>query len=157
MSRRMLIPIDGSRGSSSVIPYAAELAQSMGYHVDLLVIQPERNAKLPHPIHHRVADHAGESGMASVGSPTTDEIRQANQEYVDRHAEEFDALGLETNGHVRIGKPVEEILRAALDLRCDLVAMATRYRGRSARPKSTSVAEEIVWRSRLPVLLIAEG
>ncbi len=157
MSRRMLIPIDGSRGSSSVIPYAAELARSMGCRVDLLLVQPERHAKLPHPIHHRPATHGGESGTATVGSPAADEIRKANQQFVDRHAEEFDALGLEANGHVRIGKPVEEILRAALDLRCDLIAMATRHHGRSVRPKSTRVAEKIVWRSRLPVLLIAEG
>ena len=92
-----------------------------------------------------------------MGSPTADDIRQANQQYIDRHAGECDALALEGNGHVRIGKPVDEIPRAARALRCDLIAMATRYRGHSARPKSTSVAEEIVWRSRLPVLRVAEG
>ena len=157
MSRRMLIPIDGSRGSSSVIPYATELAKSMGYQVDLLLVQPERHAKLPHPIHHRSADHSGEAGAATVGPPSADKIREANQEFVKRHAEEFDALGLKANSHVRVGKPVEEILQAALELRSDLIAMTTRYRGGSGRPKSRSVAEEIVWRSRLPVLLIAEG
>ena len=129
----------------------------MGCRADLLLVQPEHHAQLPHPVHRRSADHGGKSGTATVGSPTADEIRMANQQFVDRHAEEFDALGLEANGHVRIGKPVEEILRAALDFRCDLIAMATRHRGRSVRPKSTRVAEEIVWRSRLPVLLVAEG
>lgn len=131
----------------------------MDCRVDLLLVQPERRAKLPHPVRHRSADHGGESGTATVvsPSPTADEIRKANQQFVDRHAEEFDALGLEANGHVRVGKPVEEILRAALEFRCDLIAMATRQHGRSVRPKSRRVAEEIVWRSRLPVLLVAEG
>ena len=92
-----------------------------------------------------------------MGSPTADEIRKANQQFVDRHTEEFDALGLVANGHARIGKPVEEILRTAPDLRCDLIAMATRRRGRSVRLKSARVGEEIVWRSRLHVLLVAEG
>ena len=55
------------------------------------------------------------------------------------------------------GKPVEEILRAALELRCDMIGMTTLHRGRFARSDSGSVAEEVAWRSRIPLLLGAGG
>lgn len=158
MLRRMLVPLDGTRSSSSVVPYAAELANSLGCRVDLLLVEEERGGWLPHPEHHQPRTRSGgESGALVVGTSTPVGAREAYESYLARHVEEFEALGIETNSHVRRGKPVDEILRAALDLRCDIIAMATRHRGQFARPDAGSVAEEVVWRSRLPVLLVAEG
>jgi nucleotide-binding universal stress UspA family protein len=115
-------------------------------------------ALLPHPEHHHEIHHTdGDSGNVAVAVATPEEIRNANERYVERHVEELDTLGVEATGQVRLGDPVEEILRAALELRCDLIAMATRHRGRFARPEPGSVAEEILWQSRLPVLLVADG
>jgi nucleotide-binding universal stress UspA family protein len=133
------------------------MASRMGLSVDLLLVEPERGARLPHPDHHKNGDQHGESGKATLGPPTDDEIKKANQRYLARHAEEFKELDVKTTQHVRRGKPVDEILKAALDLRADFIAMATRYRGQHARPEKRSVAEEVLWRSRLPVLLVAEG
>lgn len=158
MLRRMLVPIDGTRSSSSVVPYAAELANSLGCQVDLLLVEEERTSRLPHPEHHQPKKRTGgESGALVVGASTPEGAREAYESYLARHAEEFEAQGIETSSHVRRGKAVDEILRAALDLRCDIIAMATRHRGQFARPNAGSVAEEVVWRSRLPVLLVAEG
>ena len=158
MFRRILIPVDGSRSSGSVVPVAAELAKRLECQVDMLLVQPENGARLPHPDHHRSAQPGDDDSEATeVEASSPEEARKANKRYVGRHVEEFEALGVEASGNVRYGEPVEEILRAALDLRCDMIAMATRHRGRFARPDSSSVAEEVLWRSRLPVLLIAEG
>ena len=157
MVQRILVLIDGTRSSASVIPHAADMASRMGLQVDLLLVEPERGARLPHPEHHKNGDHTGESGKASLGPPTQEEMKKANQRYLARHAEEFKELDVKTTQHVRRGKPVDEILKAALDLRADFIAMATRYRGQHARPEKRSVAEEVLWRSRLPVLLVAEG
>lgn len=158
MLRRMLVPLDGTRSSSSVVPYAAELAISLGCQVDLLLVEEERSSRLPHPEHHQPKKRTGgESGALVVGASTPEGAREAYKTYLARHSEEFEAQGIETSSHVRSGKPVDEILRAALELRCDIIAMATRHRGQFARPNAGSVAEEVVWRSRLPVLLVAEG
>lgn len=157
MVQRILVPIDGTRSSASVVPHAAEMASRMGLQVDLLLVEPERRARLPHPEHHRNGDYGGESGKATLGPPTEDELKKANQRYLSRHAEEFKDLDIKTTQHVRHGEPVDEILMAALDLRADFIAMATRHRGQHARPEKRSVAEEVLWRSRLPVLLVAEG
>ncbi len=155
--QRILVLVDGTRSSASVVPHAADMASRMGLQVDLLLVEPERGARLPHPEHHRNGDQSGESGKATLGPPTEEELKKANQRYLARHAEEFKDLDVKTTQHVRRGKPVDEILKAALDLRCDVIAMATKYRGQHARPAKGSVAEEVLWRSRLPVLLVAEG
>ena len=157
MVQRILVPLDGTRSSASVVPYAAEMASRMSFQVNLLLVQPERGARLPHPEHHQKNGRDRVLGKSSRRSSSDDDLTRANERYLARHAQEFHQLGVETEEHVRRGVPVDEILHAALDLRCDFIAMATRYRGQHARPNKHSVAEEVVWRSRLPVLLVAEG
>lgn len=158
MFRRLLVPVDGSRSSASIIPDAAEIAKRLGCQVDLLLVQPNHGPRLPHPEHHLPEARAnGEAGTLVVGALSPEEAKEASERYLSLHAEEFEALGVNAGGHLRYGEPVDEILSAALELRSDMIAMATRHRGRFARPTSSSVAEEVLWRSRLPVLLIAEG
>ena len=157
MVQRILVPLDGTRSSASVVPYAAEMASRMDFRVNLLLVQPSRGARLPHPDHHQQKGQDRASGKSPQHSSSDDDVAQANERYLARHAQEFHQLGVETEEHLRRGVPVDEILNAALDLRCDFIAMATRYRGQHARSAKRSVAEEVVWRSRLPVLLVAEG
>ncbi|HXF51642.1 MAG TPA: universal stress protein [Dehalococcoidia bacterium] len=150
MFQRMLVPLDGTRSSAAVVPYAVELAARLGCRVDLVLVQPREGARLPHPEHH--------SARARSSSPAPPvDTAAANREYLRRHAAEFEARGLPTDVHLRIGEPVEEILRAALELRSDVIAMATLSRERYPHRNGASVAQEVLWRSRLPVLLLAEG
>lgn len=159
MFSRMLVPIDGSHSSATVVPYAAALAKRLDSQVDLLLVEPTSGAKLPHPDHHRPRPkiRGGEAGALVVGSATPAYIREANERYVGRHIEEFEALGVKAKGQVVCGDAVDEILRAALDLRSDVIAMATRKLSNFNRRETGSIAEEVLWRSKLPVLLIAHG
>lgn len=157
MFKRMLVPIDGSHASASVVPYAADLAKRLECRVDLLLVEPPEGAAMPHPEHHRPANENGHATTLIAGTATTVEVRQANERYVRRHIEEFEALGVAAAGAVVCGDPVEEILNAALALRSDVVAMATRKLSNFQRRDTGSIAEEVLWRSRLPVLLVAHG
>ena len=157
MIQRILVPLDGTRGSASVVPYAAAMASRMPFKVNLLLVQPESGARLPHPEHHQKNSRNRASGKSSTDASAEEDLTRANERYLARHAQEFHQLGVETEEHLRWGVEVNEILHAALDLRCDFIAMATRYRGQHARSDKRSVAEEVVWRSRLPVLIVAEG
>ena len=159
MFKRMLVPIDGSHSSASVVPYAAALAQRLGCRVDLLLVEPTSGPKLPHPEHHRPQPKVrdSEAGALVVGSSTPRHVREANERYVARHVEEFEALGVSADGQVVCGDAVDQILRAALDLRSDVIAMATRKLANFARRETGSIAEEVLWRSKLPVLMIAHG
>jgi nucleotide-binding universal stress UspA family protein len=159
MFKRMLVPIDGSNSSAAVVPYAAELAKRLDCRVDILLVEPTHGAQLPHPEHHRPVERAqnGESGALIVGTSTPAHIREANERYVQRHIEEFEALNVEASGAVVCGDPVDEILRAALDMRSDAIAMTTRKLANYSRKETGSIAEEVLWRSKLPVLLVAHG
>lgn len=159
MFKRMLVPIDGSNQSATVVPYAAELAKRLECRVDLLLVEPTSGARLPHPDHHRAQPHrSGEAGALTIGTSTTPaEVRAANERYVARHVEEFEAMGVQATGAVVCGDPVDEILRAALECRSDAIAMTTRKMANYARKETGSIAEEIVWRTKLPILVIAQG
>jgi nucleotide-binding universal stress UspA family protein len=158
MFKRMLVPIDGSHSSATVVPYAAELARRLACRVDILLVEPPSGARLPHPEHHRPQQRRdGEAGALMVGTRTPRHIREANESYVRRHVEEFEALNVEASGSVVCGDPVDEILRAALDLRSDAIAMTTRKLANYSRKETGSIAEEVLWRSKLPVLLVAQG
>ena len=157
MYERMLVPIDGSHSSAAVVPPAAELARRLGTRVDIVLVEPPVGATLPHPEHHRpIAARQRVAGLVA-GTYTPQAVRAANERYVARHVEEFEALGVPAEGHVVCGEAVEEILRSALHFRSDLIAMTTRKMSNFAKPETGSIAEEVVWRSRLPVLLIAHG
>lgn len=157
MFQRLLVPLDGSHSSAAIVPYTARLAQQLGCHVDLLLVEPPTGARLPHPDHHRPNSrrYGGEAGALALGGGTPRHIREANERYIARHVEEFEALGVQASGQVVCGAPVQEILKAALELRSDGIAMATRKMSNFQKAKTGSVAEEIVWRSKLPVLLVA--
>ena len=157
MFKRMLVPIDGSHGSATVVPYAADLAKRLECRVDLLLVEPPDGAKLPHPDHHRPAKQNGATATLVEGTATLVEVRQANERYVQRHVEEFEALGVEAGGSVACGEPVDQILKAALELRSDVIAMATRKLSNFSKRETGSIAEEVLWRSKLPVLLVAHG
>lgn len=159
MFKRMLVPIDGSNSSAAVVPYAAELAKRLDCRVDILLVEPPNGAQLPHPEHHRLEERKqnGETGSLVVGTSTPMHVREANERYVQRHIEEFEALNVEASGSVVCGEPVDEILRAALDLRSDAIAMTTRKLAHYSRRETGSIAEEVLWRSKLPVLLVAHG
>ena len=159
MFKRMLVPIDGSHGSSSVVPYATQLARALGCRVDLLLVEPASGATLPYPERRRTDTKPdGEAGTLVVGSKTPSRVREANERFVARHVEEFTAAGVDASGQVVCGEIVDEILSAALDHRSDVVVMATRkLAAGSARREKGSVAEEVLWRSKLPVLMVAQA
>jgi nucleotide-binding universal stress UspA family protein len=157
MFKRMLVPIDGSHASATVVPYAADLAAKLNCHVDLLLVEPVEGAGLPHPDHHRAHEDQGEPASFVAGTRTPAHVRQANERYVARHVEEFEARGVKASGKVTCGLAAEQILAEALQLRSDVIAMASRKLSGYQQRETGSIAEEVLWRSKLPVLLIAHG
>ena len=103
MVQRILVPLDGTRSSASVVPYAAEMASRMPFKVNLLLVQPERGARLPHPEHHQQDSRDRASGKTLQRSSSDHDLTRANERYLARHAQEFHQLGVETEEHLRRG------------------------------------------------------
>ena len=141
---RILVPLDGTRRSATIASYVADMATRSESTVLLLAIVA-------------VPDEPPSIGLGEKGSigkaPSADETAVL-QGYLELVASEFRDRELDVETDIRRGVPSKEILTAALEWRCDVIAMTTRANRGLKRLLLGSVAEEVLRNSRLPVLLV---
>jgi nucleotide-binding universal stress UspA family protein len=136
MYKRILVPLDGSDPAADVLPHVQELAKSIGAEVVLL----------------RVAFAHIFPGADPIETQVT--AVQEAETYVIEHAKALQETGVRAEGKVRYGDPVEEILDHVTWDHIDLIAMATHGRTGLKRVVLGSMAEHVVRRSPVPVLLL---
>ncbi len=129
--RRVLAPLDGSPFSDQILVPAVDLARAFGAELWLLHVEPPPSDAEP--------DRDGR--LAGV---------QALEAAARRCAAEFDPPHLEvvTGEH-----PASGILAAAQRVGADAIAMATHGRSGLSRWIAGSTADEVLRRTRMPVLL----
>lgn len=143
MGHRILVPLDGSRGSEAVMSRVGELAQAERATIRLLHVAPRVEAIV---VDGRVVSYADQ------------EAARVEHEVLAYLMSAAAALsGIEVELAVRFGDPVQEILQEAESQRVDLIAMATRGRMGLRRLMHGSVAERVERASTTPVLLVAHG
>jgi nucleotide-binding universal stress UspA family protein len=141
MAKRVLVPVDGSGVSESILPFLHELGNPNELEVILLQV----NGVIP--------------PMAIEGTcyftPDNYEGRRSEAEkYLGLLAAELQSSGLRVQLRVRRGEPVGEILAAAREDAVDLIAMATHGRTGPARVLWGSVAEGVLRHASVPVFLL---
>jgi nucleotide-binding universal stress UspA family protein len=124
LPKRILVPLDPGELSLEAVGPAAELAGVFGAHVVLLHVMPEGPA---------------------FGAPVV-QITEA--------FERFRTAGLTVEPVLRRGDPAAEILSVVHDQKADLVAMATHGRAGVARMMFGSVAEKVLRKAEVPLLLV---
>ncbi len=132
MTRRILVPLDGTPETETVLEEVRRLA-APGAEVHLLHAVPSQ------------APPVGTNPTAFLGLP------EQAAGYLDSVRDRLP--GFRGLNHARIGEPAAAILAAAFELNVDLIAMCTHARRGLPRWFVGSVAEGVVRRSRLPVLL----
>jgi nucleotide-binding universal stress UspA family protein len=131
MAQKILVPLDGSPEAESILPEAVRLAPPDG-EIHLVHVTP-----LPTP---PTGEPTRMLGLPEMARP-----------YLEKVREQYSAMpGLDL---VRSGPPADAILQVALEMNIDLVAMSTHARRGLGRWYLGSVAESVVRRSELPVLL----
>ena len=135
----ILVPLDGTRASETVLLTVRVLAQKHGRRVRLLRVMPHVDAAYSDD---RVVVYLDQEA-ASVEAEARDYLRQIEQT--------FHGVPVETV--VRFGDPAAEILRAAERPDVALIAMATRRRAWLRRSVTARVARE-AW---VPVVRTAYG
>jgi nucleotide-binding universal stress UspA family protein len=145
--RRFLIGIDGSAHARAAVAFVAGLALPRGGSVRLLsVVEPVR---LP------------STGLlpARVRAMVASEAASLEQEHVARARRQLEAArerltraGWRLKTDVQLGRPVEELLRAATD--ADVLVVGARGVGAVERMVVGSVAEGVVSRAPVPVLVV---
>ena len=134
--QRILVPLDGSPLAETILPHVVDLSRRYDAEVVLLRV---------------VLAHA------FPGSDLTDAqvhlvgVAVAYLAEVERHLQ---SQGMRVDTAVRYGHPPEQILDHAQARHVDLIAMSTHGRTGLAHAVLGSVAEHVVRRSPVPVLLL---
>jgi CBS domain-containing protein len=139
----ILVPLDGSPGSESVLATVGELALARGARVRLLRVASEPKAV------------EADNRIIAYADQETSRVELETLAYLKRVA--LTLPGIEVDCTVGFGEAAEEIVKAAQATRVDLIAMATHRRRGLDRTLRGSVAETVERASAIPVVLVPYG
>jgi nucleotide-binding universal stress UspA family protein len=143
MFTRILVPLDGSPLAEQALPNAEEMAWIKGSPITLIQV-----IDLNRLDHYGLEAFVGADGLADQ----LEVAEHAARKYLGSIAEGLHELGITTMIATRWGDPAREIIEAIEP--GDLVVMATHGRGGVTRALLGSVAESVMRRSPVPVLLV---
>ena len=142
--KTILVPLDGSAGSESVLWTVGELARAQGARVRLLRVAAAATVI-------RAADER----VVAFADQETARVEHEEAAYLKHAARDLAGIPVETV--VRFGDPAAEIVSEAEASGADLVAMATHQRSGVARVLKGSVAERVERAATVPVVLVPYG
>jgi nucleotide-binding universal stress UspA family protein len=143
MYQRILVPLDGSTMSEAVLPHAEKLARALNVEIVLLHVNV-----IPAPTFEI---------YSSPLTPQPEEIKVMladEKNYLKAMCAKLEREGLRVTYLLRDGAVAETILEAAEIEQADFIAMSTHGRTGMLRLLLGSVAEQVVHRSKIPVMLI---
>jgi len=136
---RILVPVDFSDVSLTVVRFAWSLAQAVGGHMTLLYVYPERPSSRLSP---------SDSGVAIPDKDLHLAARRRLLRLVASVAGQASASSVE----VRAGDPGQEILRAAAAMEADLLVISWHGFGGLRRLAHSSLASRLLQGAPCPVL-----
>lgn len=137
MFKKILVPLDGSDNSESVIPFAMEIARRSGGEIVFVTTVQQVG----------IWD-------ATMSVQVMDREEQVATEYLAERRKNVEDLGLTATARVLRGDPAEAILNAAKEVEADLLAITTLGRSGIARWLFGSVATRIIEHAKAPVLVL---
>ena len=141
MYTRILIPLDGSQMSETVIPYVHLLAKLIGCPVDLLRVIEAVPSEL-----------ADAHGLRLY--QLADGIRDAARDLLSHISTTLQESGLEVRSTVRDGDPASVIVNEAEGVPGTLIAISTHGRSGVSRWVLGSVADKVLHTTTDPLLII---
>jgi nucleotide-binding universal stress UspA family protein len=136
MLSTILVPLDGSPLAEHALPHAKRLAEAASARLVLTRV-------LPLPVF-----QSAENDLAS-----TEEMRV----YVSLQADRLRAMGLTVEATTPRGNPAEQILEQAGPGHADLIVMSTHGDSGLGRWLYGSVADEVLRRASVPVVVVPPG
>jgi len=135
--KRILVPLDGSEFSETVLPEIEKLASALKANVSILRVAYAHRILGIDPIKHE----------ANI-------VREA-EDYVQSVEQRLISKGLMVDNHVRYGPDAaEEILNHVTDYNIDLIVMCTHGFSGVRRLVLGSVTEKVLRQATKPVLLV---
>jgi len=135
MYKHILVPLENTATDDVILQHIRPLAHFTGARLTII----------------HVADGFMARNQTYFGE--SEEIAR-DRAYLERRKEELRADGLEVQSILICGNPAREVLAAADQEQCDLIAMATHGHRFISDLIRGSVASEVHHRARVPVLLV---
>ena len=142
MYQRILVPLDGSALSEAVLPHAEKLARALNMEIILLHV----NVSLAPVFDPQISPLA----------PQPEEVKKMHADetvYIKNTCARLERDGLRATYLLRDGTVAETILEVAEIEQADMIAMSTHGRTGMLRLLLGSVVEQVVHRSKIPVML----
>lgn len=141
MYKKILVPLDGSQLSEVALPHAEALAKSEEAELILLRVPII-------PIGENFAHDP------QVSETIRKEIEQEARQYINAKIQKVIKDHVRVSGMTREGPVPDTILEVAEETHADLIAMSTHGRTGISRWLLGSVADKIVHRAHIPVMLV---
>jgi len=141
MYKKILVPLDGSQFAEAVLPHVETLAKNEGAEVILLTVPDIPSADF-------IARNP------AVTKQAIEETEIKSGKYLDTHIAKLKKKGAKVKGILREGPIPETILEVADEVHADMIAMSTHGRTGVARWFLGSVADEVVHKAHVPVILV---
>ncbi len=176
MFQRALVPLDGTELAEGILPYVTRLARGLHMPLVLLtVIDPDEINVPRRYTGQSSAETLGASpqseaeagrgegsrrrrGPASRVQPAFSQVlegaRVQAQRRLEQVAQRLAGQGVEARPLVAVGRPEEEIIKAAEREGCELIAMSTHGRNLLARGILGSITDKVIHSAQVPVLTI---
>lgn len=140
MYNSILLPLDGSSFAEEAVPLAGLLARSFGAHLHLVhVIRPAPDVDFKTP---------------EQDLDWRNQVREAASEAMGEIAGGLRRGGVDVRAEVREGRVVDTLLESAEEREVDLAVLTTHGAGGFRRWWLGSVADALLRRSEVPVLLV---
>lgn len=148
MYQRIVVPLDGSEVATVALPHARDAAKT--HDAPILVV---RVVDPPFVNSVRILKAGTQTLMADPADVYQDEVDRAH-EYIDRQVQRLERDGFEASGLVMVGHAATAIAEAINET--DLVVMSSHGRSGVRRWFLGSVAEDILKRTSVPVLIVRQ-
>ena len=146
MISKIIVASDGSKTAWKAVSYAADVAKQTGAAVTIIAVVD---------ITALVAQAIPRARTAKIRVSAQDYLREAAEDYLEAAAAYFKKRGIRVKRVIRMGHPVEEIVKEARKSQADLIVMGSL--GRSALKAAVlgSVTYGVIHKdSKIPVLVV---
>ncbi len=149
MTEKILVPLDGSKVGEAALPYIKDLVTNLvpGGTVEVTLIQV-----ISQLVHYVVV---GEEAVRAPYTPQEiEQVKQRAGQYLTEVGADLRSAGATTKVMVVVGHAVEEILKAADELKVDMIAMSSHGRSGLSRLAFGSVTDRVLHGGSRPVLVV---
>jgi len=146
MYKKILVPLDGSELSESVLGHVITIATS---------------CQVPEVVLLRVREPLDNSVRVALDPEIADELDQAyhdeSADYLKGIAKKLEKKDIVVKTEVLTGNPAEEIIKYSKNNGIDLIIMSTHGRSGFSRIVFGSVADKVIRQTETPILLRPAG